>query len=318
MELVLISKSRGTRARLKLSWFKALVSSIMVGAVIGGVAYRSFNLGSDHMADAILTNPEIAANFWQREIVAQRRLLQDMRMGAQADLSALAGKIGTLQGHIVRLDAAAGRLISQADLDPLEFNFEKSPAVGGPAPVGSAPPSWSQLLANVEALSRELEVREERLTALESLLLGQQLESDMRPSGRPLDGGWMSSGYGYRTDPVSGMREFHNGIDFAGRIGTEVKAVGAGVVTWAGRRWGYGNVVEINHGNGYVTRYAHNRKSLVSIGDKISKDQAIAVLGSSGRSTGPHVHFEVLFGDRVVNPWKFIKETASPKQAAVE
>ena len=311
MELVLISKSRGTRGRLRLGWFMAVVSLLMITATYLGVCYWGFSLGSDYMADALLTNPEIANTFWQREIVSQRRLLQDMRRDAQTDVSALASKIGTIQGHIIRLDAAAGRLISEANLDPLEFDFGKPPALGGPAPAKLTAPSWQRLLANVEALSGEIDLREERLNALESLLLDQQLQNDMRPGGRPLDSGWMSSGYGYRTDPVSGMREFHSGIDFAGKLGTEVKAVGAGVVTWAGERWGYGNMVEITHGNGYITRYAHNSKSMVRIGDKVAKDEPIALVGSSGRSTGPHVHFEVLSGDKIVNPREFIKDTAS-------
>jgi murein DD-endopeptidase MepM/ murein hydrolase activator NlpD len=160
-------------------------------------------------------------------------------------------------------------------------------------------------------LSADLEVREDRLDALEELILDRQLHEDMHPGGRPLADGWISSGFGYRSHPVTGVKEFHRGIDFAGKRGMDVSSVGAGVVTWSGKRWGYGKLVEINHGNGYVTRYAHNKKNLVDIGDTVSKDQLIALLGSTGRSTGPHVHFEVLHKGRVVNPWNFIKRAVS-------
>ena len=155
-----------------------------------------------------------------------------------------------------------------------------------------------------------MDYRDERLTTLESLLMDKQLLRDMQPEGRPVNDGWMSSGYGYRTDPVTGRKEFHGGVDFAGKPGLEVRAVAAGVVTWSGKRWGYGNMVEINHGNGYVTRYAHNRANTVALGEKVEKNQPVALLGSTGRSTGPHVHFEVVQNGRSVNPWKFIRKHA--------
>ena len=143
------------------------------------------------------------------------------------------------------------------------------------------------------------------------MLMERQLLDDTQPAGRPLEGGWISSGYGERIDPVSGRKEFHGGIDFAGKPGLEVRSVADGVVTWSGKRWGYGNVVEISHGNGYLTRYAHNRSNLVELGQKVEKNETIALLGSSGRSTGPHVHFEVVRNGRTINPWKFIRKQST-------
>jgi murein DD-endopeptidase MepM/ murein hydrolase activator NlpD len=127
------------------------------------------------------------------------------------------------------------------------------------------------------------------------------------PAGRPITSGWLSSYFGIRTDPFTGKKERHKGLDFAGKLGSDVVAVASGVVTWAGRRYGYGNLVEINHGNGYSTRYGHNDKITVKVGDAVKKGQIIAKMGSTGRSTGPHVHFEVLHKGKQVDPMSYIK-----------
>ena len=137
--------------------------------------------------------------------------------------------------------------------------------------------------------------------------MNENLQKEVQPSGRPITKGWLSSYYGMRTHPLSGRKEMHKGIDFAGKMGGEVIAVAKGVVTYAGKKYGYGQVIDIAHGNGYITRYGHNSKILVSVGDTVEKGFQIAEIGSSGRSTGPHVHFEVLKNGRQVNPTKFIR-----------
>ena len=128
----------------------------------------------------------------------------------------------------------------------------------------------------------------------------------MYPAGRPVQQGWLSSYYGWRTNPFGGNQQFHKGIDFAGKENSEIVAVGGGVVTYSGKRYGYGNLVEITHGNGYITRYGHNKKNLVREGETVKKGQAIALMGSTGRSTGPHVHFEVIKDGKKIDPAKFI------------
>jgi len=270
-----------------------------------------YDRGADAISNAILSDPQFATTFWHDELITQREILNEIRRDAEADLTTLAVRAGSLQAHVTRLDALAERLVGVANLDPEEFGLSEAPAVGGPAPDDFVAPEWHSLLANLEALNGELTLREDRLDALEALILDRQLREDMHPDGRPLHDGWISSGFGYRADPVTGAKEFHSGIDFAGKPGLEVTAVGAGIVTWSGKRWGYGNMVEINHGNGTVTRYAHNKKNLVQIGDRVDKDEVIAQLGSTGRSTGPHVHFEVVQDGKVVNPWKFINQAAA-------
>jgi murein DD-endopeptidase MepM/ murein hydrolase activator NlpD len=311
MELVLISKSKGALGRARIRFAGLLIALLLLAGAASGVAYWGYLRGADSITNAMLTDPQFAASFWQRELVAQRKLISSIRLDAQSNLSTLAIRAGSLQAHVTRLDALAERLVSVADLDPAEFGLSEVPAIGGPVPDNFVPPEWDSLIVNLEVLGADLAMREDRLDALEALIFDRRLRDDMHPDGRPIEDGWISSAFGFRTHPVTGIKEFHSGIDFAGRQGLEVRSIGAGIVTWSGKRWGYGHMVEINHGNGYVTRYAHNKKNLVDIGDRVDKDGIIALLGSSGRSTGPHVHFEVLRDGKVVNPWKFISQAAS-------
>ncbi|MGI9296181.1 MAG: M23 family metallopeptidase, partial [Pseudomonadales bacterium] len=158
-----------------------------------------------------------------------------------------------------------------------------------------------------DGLADQIELREQQLEIMENLLSKRKLRNEVFIAGRPILKGWMSSSYGYRTDPFKGHKAWHKGIDFAGKRGSDVVAVGSGVVTKAGKRRGYGQLVEISHPNGYTTRYAHNAEILVNPGDIVKQGQVISKMGSSGRSTGPHVHFEVLKGGKSVNPLAYIK-----------
>ena len=312
MEILIISKARGTAARFRLTLSTTLLVTAVLAAIVGATGYWGYARGGEDMAEFILNDPERSTEVWQRELILQRQFLNGMAQDLDGDLSALASTMGRLQGHLTRLDAVAERVVLAAQLDPVEFDLANPPAIGGPMSANSNPPRWNDLVENLGALGGEIAMRNARLTAIESLLLDEQLLEDMDPAGRPLQEGWISSGFGYRTDPVTGRREFHGGVDFAGKAGLEIKAVAAGVVTWSGKRWGYGNMVEITHGNGLITRYAHNRANLVALGDRIEKNQPVAVLGSTGRSTGPHVHFEVARNGVTVNPWNFIQRNSTP------
>jgi len=146
----------------------------------------------------------------------------------------------------------------------------------------------------------------QNLSALENVIIDRDLKKQIHPEGRPVAGGFISSYFGEREDPFSGEEAYHKGVDFAGSAGANVMAVAAGVVTWAGNRTGYGNLVEINHGDGYITRYAHNQRTLVSVGQTVKRGDPVALMGSTGRSTGPHVHFEVVRNGRQVDPLSFI------------
>jgi murein DD-endopeptidase MepM/ murein hydrolase activator NlpD len=313
MEILVISKSRGTAGAFRLSGFGLTLLALAILSAGAASAYLGFTKGGDDMVEQILNNPERSSKLWHREIIAQRQFLNRLRRDLNADLSAVSRSVGKLQGEVNRLDAVAERVAESSRLDPKEFGFSAPTAVGGPHDSLSELPEWSNLLANLDQLGPEIELRDSRLTALESFLLDKQQRDAAEPVARPVDDGWLSSGFGYRNDPVSGRREFHSGIDFAGKPGLEIRAVAAGVVTWSAQRWGYGNLVEISHGNGYLTRYAHNRTNLVKVGETVEKNQNVALLGSTGRTTGPHLHFEVVHHNKIVNPWKFIRRNAKSK-----
>ncbi|MEO0974249.1 MAG: M23 family metallopeptidase, partial [Pseudomonadota bacterium] len=212
---------------------------------------------------------------------------------------------------VTRLDALGQRLTSMAGLEDGEFNFAAAPAMGGPetfteryeATVVTSDEVVSELLT----LERQLDDRRRQLEVLESLLLTRTVAERVAPAGMPVEGGWISSAYGTRTDPITDQRAFHAGMDFAGRAGMPIKAVADGVVTWSARRYGYGNLVELTHGNGLVTRYAHNQDNLVAVGDRVTKGQIIASMGDTGRATGPNLHFEVLRNGRTVNPISYVR-----------
>ena len=223
-------------------------------------------------------------------------------------MDALALKVAELQAHLMRLDALGDRLVEIGKLDRDEFDFASSPPMGGiEASVPGETQSAAELSADMARISRLLEDREDKLSALERVLMNRGLMAEVVPSGRPVSKGWMSSGFGKRTDPFKGKKSYHRGVDFAGKRGTDVVAVAAGVVTRSKKVPGFGNFVEIRHADGYSTLYAHNQKNLVKKGDVVSKGETIALLGSTGRSSGPHVHFEVHRDGKIVNPLRFVQ-----------
>lgn len=224
-------------------------------------------------------------------------------------LNALTARLGSLQAHVIRLDAVGRRLVDMAGLDKGEFDFNNPPAQGGPEVVSVLEPAEIKLpglLQSVDALDRQLEDRGQQFNVLESFFMNRNLLDAVLPAGRPVQNGWVSSFFGFRADPFTGRRAHHDGIDIAGRQGDAIEVVAAGIVSYSGQRAGYGNLVEINHGNGYVTRYGHNAINLVKEGDKVEKGQVVAMMGSTGRSTGPHVHFEVVRNGKIVNPIKYL------------
>jgi len=224
----------------------------------------------------------------------------------RAHLDALALRIAKLQARIMRLDALGERLVGVGKLDSSEFDFASEPAQGGLGDDGDSS-SVRDIIADLDRIERLFQDRESKLDMLETHLANRALIRESLPSGRPVDGGWVSSGFGRRIDPISGKRRAHHGIDFAGKEGSPVRAVAAGVVIESGSASAYGNRIEIKHPDGYTTVYAHNQRNLVDAGDVVAKGELIALLGSTGRSTGPHVHFEVRKQGQLVNPAKFIR-----------
>lgn len=272
----------------------------MVGVVVAGSVYVGYRLNPSQDNLALIDE-------WKTDVHRHQVQLNHIREEADADIDALSSRIGLLQAHVMRLDALGRKLVKMARIDKSEFDFENTPALGGPETDSDKVFELDELSLAIDKLSLQLGDREDKLVVMENLVLNENLKKEVEPSGRPIIKGWLSSYFGMRTHPLSGRREMHKGIDFAGKMGGPVIAVAKGVVTYAGKRYNYGNLVEIAHGNGYTTRYAHNSKILVSVGDTVEKGFQIAEIGSSGRSTGPHVHFEVLQNGREINPVRFIR-----------
>lgn len=240
-------------------------------------------------------------------IKADRAMLEEEKAQVQAHLDALAIRLGSLQAHMLRLDALGDRLVEIAQLDNEEFNFADEPALGG---LDASEVATSQniegLLSDVNAFNTLLDDRAQKLDVLEELIATGQLYEETTPSGKPIIKGWLSSRFGKRIDPKTGKNTFHRGYDFAGKTGADVIAVASGLVLRAEHQKGFGNMIEIKHPDGYSTIYAHNKENLVKVGDVVKKGQKIALLGSTGRSTGPHVHFEVHKDGKYVNPTNFV------------
>lgn len=244
----------------------------------------------------------------RQQIQLQRDQLLVIHQNSERQVNALAQQLGELEAQSMRVNALGERLTEISELDDGEFDFSHEPAIGGadgnPGGPALAPPD---LRRGIEELSARFATQESQLRVLEDLLLDHEVASRQRPTGMPVDNGYISSYYGNRIDPFTGHSTFHRGLDFATKKGSDVMAVAEGIVSYAGVRSGYGNVVEIDHGNGYVTRYAHNSKLLVEVGEHVDVGQPIAKAGSTGRSTGPHVHFEVWNHGRSVNPLAYVR-----------
>lgn len=241
------------------------------------------------------------------ELKTQRQEIEVAKAAAATHLNALTLKLGQLQAQTLRLNALGSRLTRMAGLDQREFNFEHDVAQGGPeAPLKGGKPDVAIAL---DRLTNEIQTAEARLKALETLLLDRRLSDAVTPAGFPTEGGFVSSGFGNRVDPFTGAIAFHEGVDIASRLGSPIRAMADGVVSFVGDKPNFGKTVEITHGRGITTRYAHTLATLVKVGDKVSRGEAIAQVGSSGRSTGPHVHVEVLKDGRQVNPSAYLHQS---------
>jgi murein DD-endopeptidase MepM/ murein hydrolase activator NlpD len=311
MNIILFTKCVGRPLTFRLGQPRCYIT-LLAGFVLLGSSLMSlgYYLGTSASEGPAVDQQLIQA--WETTLHHQKKEMQDVKDDATAHINALSLRLGQLQAHVIRLDALGDRLTRMAKLDKGEFDFDQPPAQGGPdSTLSNQARELPEFLASMDSLSRQLEDREHQLSVLETMMLHSNLEKQVLPTGRPVTSGWISSYFGKRTDPFTGKKAYHEGMDFAGKLGSDVVAVGAGVVTWSGDRYGYGSMVEIDHGNGYVTRYAHNKQNMVKVGDTVKKGQLIAKMGSSGRSTGPHVHFEVLRNGRVVNPTRYIQASAN-------
>ena len=307
MKVILISGKHGGSRSIELGRLsRALLSFCCLGFPLGMLAI-GYLAGQDSETSALRG---AALDTIHEGLDQQSNGLEALQNKAELKFQALTVNLAELQARMTRLDALGEHLTAMADLGDGEFDFSQAPAVGGPM-AGEFQVDFSSIdlsgeLANFEA---RLDNREQQLGILESLFQNRKLADATWLSGQPVVKGWISSAYGMRSDPFTGLKSMHNGIDFAGKVGSDVLAVAAGVVSWTGRESGYGNMVEIAHGDGFVTRYSHNQENLVAPGDIVRKGETIALLGSTGRSTGAHVHYEVYKHGRSVDPSSYVRRT---------
>ena len=239
---------------------------------------------------------------------AQRRKTEEF---LRENLNAMAVKLGQMQAQLMRLDALGERLSTLAGLKPGEFRFTEAPGRGGA--LSSIPPkdlSMAEFNRQLDQLSRQMENRSDSLGILESQLFDAKVKKKLMPTIPPVDAAYSASSYGWRIDPFNGMLAMHEGVDFPVDIGTPVFAAAGGVVIYSGPHPQYGFLVEIDHGNDFTTRYAHCSRVLVREGEVVQRGSKIAESGSTGRATGPHLHFEVRYRTVAQNPIRFLQATA--------
>jgi murein DD-endopeptidase MepM/ murein hydrolase activator NlpD len=277
-----------------------LLSVLMLGAAFT-LQYALVRFAPEGLSDEIRTLLSEVQNDEQ----------QKQRVYLQNSLDAMAIRVGQMQAQVQRLDALGARLTKLAGMKPSEFQFSEPPAVGGPlVAFPEKKLSENGLKQQMDRLSHVVNDRSDKLTALQTLLLQNQLSRRLLPSMPPVHTGYYSSNFGWRIDPFTGQNAMHEGVDFVANAGTPIYASAGGVVDYAGLDGSYGNMVEIDHGNNIVTRYAHASKVVVKVGQVVRRGQKIAEVGSTGRSTGNHLHFEVRYKGVAQNPVRFLQKSA--------
>lgn len=304
MKLILITSPKTSKGRyeLKTTGLAILLCVLcIVPVLLGLVSYYTINR---------LDNPvlnQAIAQAWNKDIAQQKQSLEQIREDSELELQALSLSLAKAHARLIRVEALGEKLLETGKFSRKEFNFSAPPPLGGlEESIGEDAFGKPQFAKAMDDFMIQLQQRELQLQVLDSLLNNQLMEKEVFLAGRPIKKGWMSSFFGSRLDPFSGKLAHHKGVDFAGKEDAEIIAVASGVVTWSGDRYGYGNLVEIDHGQGFKTRYAHNKKNLVQFGEIVRKGQTLALMGSTGRSTGPHTHFEVLRNGHQVNPERYV------------
>lgn len=314
MNVIIFSKRDGHARQLNLPPIALAGVILAVLVIVGGAFGAGMSLGHGGGASGL---PLGQTAHWSQVLAKQRAEIADLKRQMQVRADAIAIQLGDMKAHVIRLDALGQRLTAMAGIKSSEFNFGHDPPQGGPeTDIPGARPEISDVSYRLQSLQSQIDLSGSQLSALENVILSRQLGQEIHPEGRPVNTGYISSGFGQRVDPFTGGEEFHEGIDFAAPEGTRIRAVAAGIVTWAGQRGGYGNMVQIDHGNGYATRYGHAYKVLVHVGETVNRGDVLALVGDTGRSTGPHVHFEVLKYGHEVNPARFVALRAGSRDFA--
>jgi murein DD-endopeptidase MepM/ murein hydrolase activator NlpD len=302
MKLTLLFKSNKARFVVNLDKQKLLLGLLTISGFFL-VSSRSTQSPEENIA---------RISYAQTGLEQQASEVNLLKTSTEQRMTGMMLKLADMQTQIQRLDALGSRLVAQAKLNPAEFSFNQMPSMGGP--LDNNPVDIhvkNELLTKITDMFETIQNKAQELSALESIMLSHHIEQESRLEGKPISSGWLSSYYGIRKDPFSGLPAMHKGLDFAGKEGEPVLATGAGIITWSGSRYGYGELVEIDHGGGLVTRYGHNKEVNVKIGDVVTKGQSIAVMGNTGRSTGAHVHYEVIHKGKQQDPLPYVYRKSS-------
>lgn len=308
MKIIIVDEKHGASKSVVLrGWVRLGLSICLLGLPVI-LGYYGFQLADSRNSQF---QKDEAAQAWVDGLREQKADLERVKQDTLTQLEALTIRMASLQARLIRLDALGERLTNATGLDDGEFDFTQEPFVGGPeVPLEDNTFQMPDFLQELDELALQIESRQQQLELLDSIMIERENQSEFSLSGRPVSRGYISSGFGRRIDPFTGKLAWHQGIDFStGESGEDVFAVAAGVVAYAGDKPGFGKMVQIDHGNGFQTLYAHDQKILVKVGDVVKKGQVIALSGSTGRSSGPHVHFEVHKNGRVVDPASYIHNT---------
>jgi murein DD-endopeptidase MepM/ murein hydrolase activator NlpD len=288
MSFTILYKGKNRRFVKRISARKLLSVSVIASIVF---------LVSSRSTESVYEN-HVRVNVVKTGLEQQAKLVDQLKTNTLEQVGSIVNQVAIMQNRINKMELLTATMAENAGLSKEDFTLSEE--------MQTLDASESSLTNQINKMAETLDFKIQQLTALESLMMGLNIERQSELAGRPIGKGWLSSYYGVRKDPFTGRPAMHKGIDFAGKEGEDVIATGAGVVTWSGSRYGYGNLVEIDHGNGLRTRYGHNATLTVAVGDVVTKGQGIALVGNTGRSTGAHVHYEVLKNGQQVDPLPFI------------
>ncbi len=319
MNIILIRKTSGATLDINISRSFIIVFSLIMLS-IPVLSYYLGSISADKPTTlADLNKPEfidpvrnklnrIIGSIYKDELQQQQEELDALKQHNQENINALTNTLAKLQAHIIRLDTLGNRLTDVAKLDKKAFNFDFEPAIGGPVEPGEVLQDirYQEFVKRLDKVSRDIDSRSKQLAILEKILISEHFQKATTPTGKPAPDGRISSYFGMRKDPFTGAKRMHKGMDVAARLGAPVVATADGIVTKVEKKPGYGKMLEIDHGYGISTRYGHNNTVKVKVGDIVKQGQVIATMGSTGRSTGPHVHYEVLRNGKQINPRTYV------------
>ncbi|TMH02063.1 MAG: M23 family metallopeptidase [Betaproteobacteria bacterium] len=307
MNIIFVSGATARARTLTLDW-----RHWTMGGIGLAILFLAFTLLFNYLTlryAAAIKHPLLQAIV----LADQRQEAQKAQEVIHGHLSAMAVKLGELQAQMLRIDGLGERLAKLAGLKPQELTMapldSSSAGRGGPAPTMTRELSVDEFSALLAQLSRQVNERSDQLGILEALLVNDSANKRFLPTLSPIEDGWFSSNFGWRLDPFTGEKSFHEGIDFPAEVGTPIEAAASGKVVYAEVHPAYGKMLEIDHGNGLVTRYAHCSSLSVKEGDLVVRGQRVGTVGSTGRSTGPHLHFEVRLNGAPQNPARFLQPT---------